>query len=160
MKQLLISILFFMGLVIGVFAQPPHRKKPTPEQLEKIKQAHIAFVSSRVTISSEQGEKFWPIYNEFHEKRQNLKTQQRTQRRDLRKYKMGKLSLTESQVNAKFDKIFEIKQSVLVLEKNYHKKFISILSVDQALDLYKAEKDFLRTLRQRAGHHGRMMDDG
>lgn len=161
MKQLLISIVLMTGLIISAIAQPPHKRhhKPTPEQLKKIKQAHIAFVSSRVTVSSEQSEKFWPIYNEFHDKRQDLKMQQRAQRRDLRKYKMGKLSLSEAQIKDKFEKVFELKQKINSLEEHYHKKFLAILSVDQVLDLYGAEKEFLRTLRQRAGHRGKMMDD-
>ena len=151
MKQLLISIFLCMGLILTVSAQNTTRKKPTSEQLEKIKQAHIAFVSSRVTISSDQGKKFWPIYNEFHKKRQNLKIQERSQRRDLRKHKMKEISLTESQINEKFNKIFDIKQQVVVLEKNYHTKFIAILTINQLLELYKVEKEFLRTLRKRVG---------
>ena len=57
MKNLWISLLMIIGCVSLGFGQGPHHKKPSKEQMEKIKEAKIAFISSRLNLTSEQSQR-------------------------------------------------------------------------------------------------------
>jgi hypothetical protein len=35
------------------------------ERLAQLENAKIAFITNRVTLTQEQAQKFWPLYNEF-----------------------------------------------------------------------------------------------
>ncbi len=146
MKQLLISLSILL-FSITTFAQ-------NPERLEKIKQAHIAYISSNVTMTSEQSQKFWPLYNELSEARQKLLIEQRQIKKALRQHKKGKNVLDDATVIKHIDRSFEIKEQIITLEKKYKEKFKVILDANQLLSLYKAEREFLRKLRKRAAHRG------
>lgn len=155
MKNLWISLLVMIGSVTLGFGQGPHHphKKPTKEQMEKIKEAKIAFISSRLNLTSEQSQNFWGVYNEYNESRQTLHMQKHEIRRSLRQHKRGKKTLSDNEIKQKLTDMVTLKEKMATLEKNYQQKFFTVLSPNQVLELHESEREFMRTLRDKAHEH-------
>ena len=90
-----------------------------------------------MALTSEQAEKFWPVYNEFVAKRQELKKQ----------FNRAKKQIDPAKGDPKQEKEliefgFTLKQQELDLEKEYSTKILKIITPQQLLSLKKAEQDF------------------
>jgi hypothetical protein len=113
---------------------------------EKIKAARIGLITQRLGLTPEQAEKFWPIYNEFAAKRQELVKEYRQAERNSPK---GDPKQQEALVNLGL----KLKQDELSLEKEYSSKMLNVISAQQILNLRQAERDFrkiiLNQLQQR-----------
>lgn len=94
---------------------------------EKIRAAHVAYITDKVALTPEQAEKFWPIYNEFTTRRRAI----------LRKIR-----------NNPADNL-ELRQQALDLEKQYTEKYLTIITNQQLIDLRQAESDFRKLLLRR-----------
>jgi hypothetical protein len=114
-----------------------YEKSIPPATRQKIETARIALLSERLALTSEQAEKFWPVYREFVGKRQELKKQ----------FNRAKKQLDVSKADPKQEQElielgFSLKQQELDLEKEYSAKILQIISPQQLLNLKKAEQDF------------------
>jgi Spy/CpxP family protein refolding chaperone len=108
---------------------------------EKIKAAKIGLITQRLALTSEQAEKFWPIYNEFTQKRSDL----RRTYRDAEK-KINANNPDPKQEEALVDLGLKIKQDELSLEKEYSGKLRNVITAQQLLNLHQAERDFRRII--------------
>lgn len=125
--------------VTTVFAQ-----RPSQEEMQKIQDAKVAIITNRLNLTSEQSAGFWPVYNEYAQKRRDL---HRAQRKIINDRKAeGK---TDEQVLENLKEVQEIKQKELDLEKEYQNRFLKIITANQVVELYKAERTFNEMLIQR-----------
>jgi hypothetical protein len=131
MKKLIILIAV---LLIGLSARAQDKR-------EQIESARIAFISQRLNLSPAQAEKFWPLYNEFSSKKQDIK-------RAMRKIQQAsqEATATEETLKTNLYNGTALKQKELDLEKEYLARFLLVLSARQVTELQKAEKDFLKTM--------------
>lgn len=106
---------------------------------EKLQAARVAFVTNRLSLSPEQAEKFWPLYNEHEDNRKELM-------REL--YRISKKakeeSLSESAARALIDERFDLQKALLEQEKEFLYKVSETLSPQQALRLNETNRDFAR----------------
>jgi hypothetical protein len=119
-----------------------------PKAQEKIKAARIAFITERLGLTPEEAERFWPIYREFSSRRQELKTQFETARRNADPAKSR-----EEQEKKLIELNFQLKQQELDLEKEYSGRILNTISPQKLMALRQAEQDFralvLKQLQQR-----------
>src|SRR6478609_4899475 len=82
MKKL---IYLFIACWMGVTVQAQDAEAPQQNEhaKEKIKAARIGLITQRLGLTPEQAEKFWPIYNEFTQKRTDLRQQYKDAERDI-----------------------------------------------------------------------------
>jgi hypothetical protein len=141
-----LKIFLFVLLTVPGFAQqqpetPAEPIEVDPRAQEKIKAAHAAYITERLGLSSGEAEKFWPVYREYAQKRQEIRQQFRDARRS------GK---DEKEL---LDLDFKVKQQELDLEKDYSGKFQQVISPQKVMHLRQAEGDFrkllLRQIQQR-----------
>ena len=144
MKIKNIFTLFVVLISVNAIAQdgPFIRKKK--EQLKSLK---VAFITSELSLTSEEAAKFWPLYNAYEEKQQ-----------DIRKEKLkGYLDRMDQE---SFDNLSD-KEAATILtnmensEDELHqakKKFVAslkgVISPLKILKLKKAEENFNRKLLQ------------
>jgi hypothetical protein len=121
----------------GRLAQPGSR-------LNQLDNARIAFITGRLTLSQDQAQRFWPVYNEFTAKRRELNRSVRQARLAL-----GNLSLSDTQLRDNFNQEFGIRQQLLALDKDYFERLQKVLSLRQVAQLYQAERDFTKEVLQR-----------
>jgi len=105
---------------------------------EKLEAARVAFITNRLSLSPEQAEKFWPLYNEFNDKRN-------TMMREMRGIsKIGDEEISNSQAKALMEKRFGIQENLMITEKVFLRKIADALSPLQALKLNEINRDFTR----------------
>jgi hypothetical protein len=121
----------------GRLAQPGGR-------LNQLDNARIAFITARLTLSQDQAQRFWPVYNEFVAKRRELN-------RSVRQVRLAtsNTALTDAQLRDNFNQEFGIRQQQLNLEKDYFERAQKVLSLRQLAQLYQAERDFTKEVLQR-----------
>lgn len=119
-----------------------------PKVREKVEAARIGMITNRLGLTPEQAEKFWPIYREFSQKRQEF-------RQEFRQAQQG-IDPNNPDPKKQQDLVnfgLQLKQKELDLEKDYSGRIMTVITVQQLLSLRKAEQDFrqlvLNQLQQR-----------
>ena len=118
-------------------------------RLGQLENAKIAFLTGRLSLTQDQAQRFWPVYNEFTAKRRDLS-------RSGRQLRLADpAALTDQQVRDNINQSFNLRQQELNLEKDYFDRFQKVLTVRQVGQLVQAERDFTKeVIRRVAGRRG------
>ena len=112
---------------------------------EKIKSLKIAFITERLSLSSEEATVFWPVYNEHEKALENLRIKERN---DIR----GKLrnfdQMSDQQIDGLMDEFLELEKEKMERNRAFIKKMSGLISARKTFLLIKAEEDFKRRLLQ------------
>lgn len=115
--------------------------QPDPKAEQKIKAAHAAYITERLGLTPEEAEKFWPVYREYSQKRQEIRQQFRTAKEK---------GASEKDL---LDLDLKVKQQQLDLEKDYSGRLQKVITPQKMMNLRQAEGDFrkllLRQIQQR-----------
>ncbi len=137
MKRLFIlalfSIIFFAGTTASAQTSQDDRR-------ENIESAKVAFMTDKMDLSPEQSQKFWPIYNEYETKRRELTKSYRGG------YRQNVDELSEQEAKARIERMFDVREQELQLEREYAAKFQRVISNRQLIKFYRAERDFTKLL--------------
>lgn len=138
-KNIWITLMLAMASWVAVAQEEvaPPQQTADPKVREKVEAARIALITNRLGLTPEQAEKFWPIYREFAQKRQEI-------RKEFRQVQQGvEQNKPDRQKQEELVKLgFQLKQNELNLEKDYSGRIMNIISAQQMLNLRKAEQDF------------------
>ncbi|MFN5319693.1 MAG: hypothetical protein ACK5CY_12710 [Bacteroidia bacterium] len=108
------SILFTL-LVTGILSAQPGRKGERGERIkERIRAERVAFLTERLDLTSDQAQKFWPIYNEHDVKISALKKEQRISRKAI---DQNLNQWSDKELEAKFNEDFQRQQQMLDVQK-------------------------------------------
>lgn len=131
MKKI-IALLLSVALSYTVYGQPSKNKFETHR---------IAFITQRLNLTPEEAQQFWPIFNQFTDKMQQIRSSSKPEK------SIDELgdSDTEKIILSEFDK--EARE--LELKKEYYQKFKKVISVKKIAKLYRAERDFKALLLER-----------
>jgi hypothetical protein len=129
MKKILF-LLICLTSVVGLFAQPNKNVRAK----ERIAAQRVGFITQRLDLTPEESQQFWPIYNQYTEKLQEVRKAPKLEK------PLDEMSdaETEKLIMSQMDR--ETKE--LELRKEYYQKFKTIISVKKIAKLYKAERDF------------------
>jgi len=114
---------------------------------EKIKAWKTAYITEKLALSSEEAEKFWPIYNKYDEKFHDLRKKERNE--IFRKLRDGLENFTDAEANELIDKNLSLESSELELRKQMTAELRKVLSPKKIIILKKVEEDFKRELLDR-----------
>ncbi|WP_201747679.1 hypothetical protein [Dyadobacter flavalbus] len=114
------------------------------DEIKRIQDAKVAIITNRLNLTPEQSTGFWPIYNEYSQKRREI---HREQRMIINNKKA--LVKTDNQVMNNLKEVQDLRQKELDLEKEYQGRFLKVISASQVIELYKAERTFNDMLIQR-----------
>lgn len=136
--------IFFLSLIsLCAVAQDDDQDivQPDPKAAQKIKAAHAAYITERLGLTPEEAEKFWPVYREYSQKRQEIRQQYRTAKEK---------GTSEKEL---LDLDLKVKQQQLDLEKDYSGRLQRVITPQKLMNLRQAEGDFrrliLRQIQQR-----------
>jgi hypothetical protein len=151
MKKLL-TLFTLLLPAVGVFAQPDEAPALNEERLREVKAQKIAFLTSRLKLTPEEAQVFWPIYNAYDEARESNRKELR---RSMRPKDGAETSPTEQQALERLNKVLELRQRELELERSYKDRFVKTIGAVRTMELVRAEHDFdrevLRRIRERLG---------
>jgi len=152
MKKIKTLPLLIVAILLSTIAfgqkHPQQGKRPIKE---KIKAMKISYITTQLDLSSEESQKFWPVYNEFQAKMD-------ASRKAIRKMHKKEASIdemTDAEVEEMITTIDNSRQKELDTHKEYQVKFKAILPIRKVAKLYKAEhsfkKDLLKKMRVKKG---------
>ena len=141
------KLLFRSVLLLGLLATLPAVAQPgqggRPVRLNQLENARIAYLTEKISLTPDQAQRFWPVYNEFTTKRRDLHHQLRQLRTD------NSEAQSDVQIKEKITRSLALRQQELNLEKDYFPKFQKVLSIRQVDQLFHAERQFTREVLRR-----------
>lgn len=128
-------------LVLLLTALPSVRAQEVRADIEaRIENARIAYITRELALTPEQGQRFWPLYNEYSNRRRDL----RKNHDQLRRSASPTMSEEEARDNLK--KILALSKNEVNLTEDYFTKFQKVVSARQVAQLYEAEREFGRVM--------------
>jgi hypothetical protein len=110
MKKYLLILLLALGCLFRVQAQDGQR-------LEAYK---IAYLTKKLDLSTDEAQRFWPIYNKYTDDIRNIRQEQKDK------------NLTE----------IDVEEKMLGVRKKYNGEFSKALSAEKINTFFRSEKDF------------------
>lgn len=113
------------------------------DKREQIKALKTGFITTELSLTSDEAAKFWPVYNAFDEKQFELKHQKM---RALGKKIEGIDSMSDKEALAVINQMEDYEEELFQNRRKLVSNLKSILSPVKILKLKKAEDDFNRKL--------------
>ena len=136
--KFIIPILFFLMTSIS-FSQGFRDKK------DKVKALKVAYITEQLDLTTEEAQKFWPIYNTFDDKQAELRHEK--MRAILDRFEPGSVEkLSEKDASTLLTQMETIEENLFTLRKKFIKDLQGVISAKKIIKLKKAEEDFNRHL--------------
>lgn len=143
----------FILMCIG-FTYSMAQKGIDKKTQEKINAARIGLITERLDLTSEQAEKFWPIYKEFLAQRSSLKAEY-----DQAKSRLDPKTATEEERKELLDLGLKLKERSAGLERTYSDRMLKVITTQQVIALRKAEEDFRRIIFEQIQQRRRIQQE-
>ena len=115
------------------------------EKREKVKALKVAYITEQLELTTDEAQKFWPIYNAFDEKQSELRHEK--MRAILDRFKPGDVEkLSEKDASNSLAQMEKIEEDLFNLKKKFIKDLQGVISAKKIIKLKKAEEDFNREL--------------
>ncbi len=141
----LVMIALITSLSVQVFGQKGQKIR---EKREKLETDRVAFYNNYLKLTPAEIDKFWPLHKAYNEKLRETRLTFAKKNKTLRSKSVEELTKEESAELMKSQ--FELKQSLLDLEKEYATKFQSAISIQKVAKLKEAESQFKKDVLQKA----------
>ncbi|RSK39317.1 sensor of ECF-type sigma factor [Mangrovimonas spongiae] len=133
MKKLL-TYLLILGVSFSSIGQDKSKK-------EKIDALEIAYITEHLNFTKQEAQKFWPIYNTFEDKEDELRYKMRN-----KKHNTNFESLSEQDAKKLIADFNSLEEQMHNLRKNYTQDLLQILPAKKVLLLKKTEEEFRRKM--------------
>ena len=115
------------------------------EKREKVKALKVAYITEQLELTTDEAQKFWPIYNAFDENQSELRHEK--MRAILDRFKPGNVEkLSEKDASNSLMQMEKIEEDLFNLKKKFIKDLQGVISAKKIIKLKKAEEDFNREL--------------
>jgi hypothetical protein len=109
------------------------------QNLERLNAYKIGFITKRLNLTSHEAERFWPVYNEFQEKKNKI---QRERLEILRNFNQNELNMSDKEMSVAATTIVELEINEAAMAKEFHDKIETVLPPVKILRLYQAENQY------------------
>lgn len=134
MKKIMMTFVLLVSAAVATVNAQAGEKTDKKEKLEALR---VAFITKELNLTSEEAEKFWPVYNQREAEQEEV-------RKQLRENHKGKNidEMTDAEVEKLIEKQLELRQKELDIDKKYASKLKEVLPVKKVAKLPVAEKKF------------------
>lgn len=155
MKQIKL-IIIITGLILNATSFAQHMGGHHYGKSEIIKEEKIKFFNEKLNLTEEESEKFWPIYNDFQNRRERIFNE--------RKSNVDFLSdnadnMSNEEINEYADLILDSFKKESDLMNEYFEKFKVVLPINKAVKIFNAEHEFkaylMHHIRDNKGFEGK-----
>jgi hypothetical protein len=137
-KKGLLGIILFLNMSTELIAQERR------EHYQRIEAIKVAFITKKLDLTTEEAQKFWPVYNNYQKE---LMVLMRKRREDRQK--------TDIDPNEKINVDLTYERRMLDLKKKYKKLYLKVIPAEKVLLLYQAEREFREHLIKQLKHRKR-----
>ena len=135
----------FILPIILLFISSVSFSQDFKEKREKVKALKVAYITEQLELTTDEAQKFWPIYNAFDEKQSELRHEK--MRAILDRFKPGNVEkLSEKDASNSLAQMEKIEEDLFNLKKKFIKDLQGVISAKKIIKLKKAEEDFNREL--------------
>ena len=129
------------GLIIlaVVLTLPLPRSYAQNPNLEKFSTYKIGFFTKKMNLTSQEAEKFWPVYNDY-QKQKNLI--QREKIMLIRDFNQNESFLDDNQLTEMGDKLIKYISDESSLAVAFHRKIKELLPPAKVIKYYQAENQY------------------
>jgi hypothetical protein len=132
MKKIAIFLLIMILL-------PVFRSAAQNPNLEKLNNYKIGFFTRKLNLTSEEAEKFWPVYNDYQSQRNLIQMEKLKLNRN---FNQNQSSLSERQLEDMGDKYVDCLVQESNLAVTFHKKLKEVLPPVKVILYYQAENQY------------------
>jgi len=130
-------ILLLLATALNVTAQDDRK--------EKIEALKIGFITQELDLTTDEAQKFWPVYNRYEDELKALRKSRKTEMMNMR---LNIDSLSEAEVSKAIDNELAFQQQEVELRKKYVSEFRKVLPTKKVARLLRAEQQFKLKLLQ------------
>ena len=124
MKKIVMILVMVLGVTTVTWAQD--NGDDGKEGGGRVQALYIAYLTRKLNLSTDEAQKFWPIFNKYMDELKNT-------RRESRANKEPEIKLEEKMLN---------------IRKKYNDEFGKALSSEKVNSFFRAEKEFGTVLRK------------
>jgi hypothetical protein len=139
-------IIMIMVLLISTISQA---QKPGKERIEAMK---IGFITKRLSLTAEEAQRFWPVYNRFVDEQEKLRNSTKA---NLIEELADPSALSNAEAEKALQEMLQFKSNEAELIRKYTNEFKKVISVQKVVMLFKAELEFKRELLKQLKERGR-----
>lgn len=137
MKKVFVGMAFLFLFVNLSNAQRGNRAA----RQERIETFKIAFFTEKLQLTPEESKTFWPLYNEFEQKREALRNKYELKGKNLE-------LLSDKEVESYILNHLEMEDELVKMRKSYIMQFMDVLPVRKVAMLQRIDREFKKTLLQ------------
>ena len=134
MKNTIFTIVVLLISLTGM-----SQRQFDPQTIELIKTKKIAFLTEAIGLTSQEAQKFWPVYNELEKERYLLMDKKRELEEKSESPKPGMTEADYRKLAIEFVANHAKEGNLL---EEYNLKFLIILPAEKVVKLYRAEGKF------------------
>lgn len=136
-------LLLGASMLVSITVISQNQEDGKQKRKERIEAFKIAFLTRKMGLTSEESQKFWPVYNDFDKKLKELENSVAT----LKDFNEKKIEgMSDKAVEDALKLFLDNAQKNLDLRKKYHEELKKILPVKKVALYYLAERDFKKEL--------------
>lgn len=127
-------MLLITGTVYGQNDQPRFQ-----DAMAKMKAERVSFLTEKLQLTVDEAEKFWPLYNEYLSKREEMMWG----KREKMHRNFDPSQLTDEEMGKMLNEILDQEVKLAQLKKDYFDKLKTILPIRKVLTLHRVEQEFM-----------------
>jgi Spy/CpxP family protein refolding chaperone len=145
-KYIFILITLFITSLTS-FAQDGPLRQRFKQKKEQVKSLKVAFITNELDLTPDEAAKFWPLYNAFEDKQQEIRKQKMKAFMD-RKDDNSIDKLSEKEAATMLSQMESTEEELYQLKKKFIANLKGVLPATKILKLKKAEEEFSKKLLQ------------
>lgn len=113
-------------------------------KLEKIKALRVAYISTKLDLTPDEAQKFWPIYNEFDDKQMTLRLDKKRVMYQLKA--QNSATLSETEVQKLLEKTESLETQIQENRQQFIRSLRDVIPTKKIILLKQLEEDFKKML--------------
>jgi hypothetical protein len=148
------QIFLIAGLLLVLLHMPVNAQERSGDKIKALK---VAYITERLSLTPEEAEVFWPVYNDFENRKNEINHNRRKIGEEFNK---NQENLSDAEINKLLDEGNKLNKAESELAIQFDKKFRDILPPAKVMKLYIAEVQFRNYLINKfREQHGRPDND-
>jgi len=121
------------------------------QNTERFQEERIAFFNEKLQLTPEQAEKFWPVYDDYNNRRIKMGEEEKNL---LNFFACNSDNMTDQEIEESIKKYLDLQQKEADLTSQYTRKFETFLPKKKVLMIFVTERQFRVYLLQQIGGRG------
>lgn len=135
MKTPVFTFILFVALLIV----PGILTAQNQDRMERLQAQKVAFFTERLQLTPEEAQHFWPVYNDYQQKKNELN---RAKRQILQEINQNFSSMDDKELESLSDRFVGYDLQLAELQQQYHQEFKKVLPIRKVVRLYQVEQQF------------------